>query len=130
MKVGFTGTREGMSQNQLEQLVLALQSAGVTEFHHGDCLGADAEAHDIIREFFPDCKIIVHPPVKSYMRAWKRGDQLLSPLDYIARDRKIVESTDFLIGAPLVDVEQIRSGTWTTIRHARRLGRDHVILVR
>ena len=130
MKVGFTGTREGMTMNQLEQLVLSLQSANVSEFHHGDCLGADAEAHDIVRDFYPDCKIVVHPPVKNYMRAWKKGDVLLEPLDYIARDRKIVESTDFLIGAPLVNEEQIRSGTWTTIRHARRLNKNHVVLER
>ena len=62
MKVGFTGTQLGMSQHQKEQFVLGLQEMGMTEFHHGDCIGADAEAHDIVREFFPDVKIVGHLP--------------------------------------------------------------------
>ena len=39
MKVGFTGTRLGMSQNQKEQFVLKLSELDVHEFHHGDCVG-------------------------------------------------------------------------------------------
>ena len=41
MKIGFTGTRDGMSIRQL--VVLRTQFAKhATEFHHGDCIGADA----------------------------------------------------------------------------------------
>jgi hypothetical protein len=67
MKIGFTGSREGMSTHQKEQFVLKLNELGVTEFHHGDCAGADAQAHDIIREFFPNVKIVVHPPKSDYL---------------------------------------------------------------
>jgi hypothetical protein len=52
MKIGFTGTRKGMSQHQKEQFVLKMFELDPSEFRHGDCEGADAEAHDIIREFF------------------------------------------------------------------------------
>jgi hypothetical protein len=130
MKIGFTGTRHGMSQHQKEQFVLKMMELGCTEFHHGDCEGADAEAHDIVREFFPDVRIEVYPPKSDYMRAFRRGDFCHPTEDYIARDRNIVNRTEYLIGAPLHDVEELRSGTWTTIRHARRTQRPLTILER
>ena len=130
MKIGFTGTREGMSQNQKEQFVLKMFELNPTEFHHGDCEGADAEAHDIIREFLPDVKIIVYPPLSFRRRAMKQGDVTLKPEEYIKRDYKIVDSVDFLIGAPKTDAEQIRSGSWTTIRYARKNNRPHTVLER
>ena len=129
MKIGFTGTRAGMSQNQKEQFVLKLFELGITEFHHGDCQGADADAHDIVREFFPDVKIIIHPPDKTKTQAFKRGDFSPPKKPYIVRDKDIVNDTEHLIGSPLGE-EVIRSGTWTTIRHARKTGKPHTILER
>ena len=119
MKVGFTGTREGMSQNQKEQLVLKLQELGVTEFHHGDCAGADEQAHEIVREFFPAVKVVVHPPLSSYLRANCTGDSCREPADYLERDRRIVDETDCLIGTPLSDTPT-KSGSWYTINYARK----------
>ncbi len=130
MKIGFTGTREGMSQHQKEQFALKVYELNVTEFHHGDCEGADADAHDIIRTIFPHIKIIVHPPINDYMRAYKNGDENREPAEYILRDKNIVNETDYLIGAPLINQEQGRSGTWTTIRHARKTNKPHTVLER
>ena len=48
MKIGFTGTRHGMTPQQIEALNALLPVADPTaEFHHGDCLGADAVAQRI-----------------------------------------------------------------------------------
>ena len=129
MKIGFTGTRQGMSQHQKEQFVIKLFDLDLTEFHHGDCKGADAEAHDIVREFFPNVKIVIHPPEKTYTQAFKQGDFSHPVKPYIMRDRDIVRDSDYLIGAPL-DKEVLRSGTWTTIRYARKIGRLHTVLER
>jgi len=130
MKIGFTGSREGMTQHQKEQFVLKMFDLLPTEFHHGDCEGADAEAHDIVREFFPKVKIIVYPPLSFRKRAMKQGDEILAPEAYLKRDYRIVDSTDYLIGAPKTDMEQIRSGSWTTIRYARKTNKPHTILER
>lgn len=131
MKVGFTGTRDGMTQRQKEALVLKLMELGPTEFHHGDCKGADEEAHDIVREFFPDCKITVWPPRIAFQRAYKTGDVMMGEMDYIPRDEKIVDSTEVLVGAPRVtDYEEKRSGSWYTIRYARRSGKTNHVLER
>lgn len=130
MKVGFTGTQKGMSQNQKEQFVLKLMEMTITEFHHGDCVGADGEAHDIVREFFPDVRIVGHLPQSNGKRAFKKCDEYRDPLPYLVRDRKIVDETDFLIGSPKSDDEILRSGTWATIRYSRKIDKPRRILER
>jgi hypothetical protein len=130
MIIGFTGTREGMTQHQKEQFVLKLFELGLTEFHHGDCKGADADAHDIVREFFPDVYIVIHPPELSYTQAFKQGDEHRVPGSYINRDKDIVDDSEYLIGAPLTNEEQWRSGSWTTIRYARKTKKPYTVLER
>jgi hypothetical protein len=130
MKIGFTGTREGMSQHQKEQFVLKMLELSPSEFHHGDCEGADAEAHDIVRAFFPAVYIVVYPPESSYRQAFKEGDEHKKPAPYLKRDRNIVDNVDYLIAAPLTNKERVRSGTWATIRYAKKIDRDYTRLER
>lgn len=129
-KVGFTGTRKGMSSRQKEELFDLLQSG--TIFHHGDCVGADAEAHATARAL--GCPVVVHPPTDPKARAFCNGDDvtILDPLPYLARNREIVKSVELLIAAPKEDPEHpcLRSGTWATIRAAQRLGVPVIILKR
>jgi hypothetical protein len=46
---GFTGTRQGMTAEQ-KSVLRNLLGGGAGEFHHGDCIGADSEGHDIADE--------------------------------------------------------------------------------
>jgi hypothetical protein len=51
--------------------------------------------------------------------------------DYIPRDRCIVDSTEYPVGAPKVtDREEPHSGSWYTIRYAHTIGRPHHVLAR
>ena len=119
MKIGFTGTQKGMSQYQKEQFVLKMQELIPVEFHHGDCVGADEEAHNIIRAFFPNSMIIyVHPPKTMSKQANMCGDVHHAPETYLKRDKVIVDSTDCLIATPHSNTEILRSGTWATVRYA------------
>ncbi len=65
MKVGITGTREGLSEEQRIVLVQKLRTLAPLEVHHGMCEGVDSEFHEIIRNLYPECKIVGHPPVKT-----------------------------------------------------------------
>lgn len=130
MKIGFTGTQIGMSQHQKEQFVLKLMELGVTEFHHGDCIGADAEAHDIVREFFPSVWIEVHPPDITTKRAYKKGDVIHTPKPYLVRNKDIVDASEFLIGSPKENYNVLRSGTWSTIRYAKKMQKPDKVLER
>ena len=129
MKVGFTGTQHGMSDYQKEQLVVMLKILNATELHHGDCIGADAEAHEAAKRL--GLVIVVHPPDKDSKRAFvTHADEWRPPLPYLVRNREIVDSTQVLIAAPMTDNMKIRSGTWATWRYARTRGKDTRILYR
>ena len=120
MIFGFTGTRDGMTEAQgaaLRALLLDLKEAD-NEFHHGDCVGADAQAHDIAASlgFF----IVVHPPMSGSKRAYKSGGVVRPALPYLCRNREIVWAASVLIATPKEDAEVRRSGTWSTVRFAQK----------
>jgi len=146
MKVGFTGTRKGMSQAQLGQvgklLMIFERAAYATdvpdplsvppEFHHGGATGADTEADQLA--CLDGYQVHVHPcpgvvadaPGKfnSHPVIW---NEVFPPL---MRNQHIVDVCDVLIAAPETDKEVQRSGTWATIRYARKAGKPVVMLSR
>ena len=124
--VGFTGTRKGMSPHQ--KWVLSQYLAPDDEFHHGDCVGADAEAHDMAARL--GCRIVIHPCTLRAQRAFKKGDTVFPPLPPLERNKIIVDQCEVLCAAPATDEEELRSGTWATIRYARRIGRQVIMLKR
>lgn len=124
MKVGFTGNRLGMTDSQMLWLYEYLGKA--KEFHHGDCIGADAQAHVIAESL--GIWIVVHPPTDGRLRANCRGSESRDPAPYLERDARIVAETEVLIAAPSGETEQLRSGTWATIRMARRRQLPHIIV--
>jgi len=117
MKLGFTGTRSGMTDRQKVNLSRVLNTHTIDEFHHGDCVGADAEAHDIAESM--DLYIVVHPPIDPKLRAWKAGNEMRDEKPYIERNHNIVDETINLFAAPSTNHEVTRSGTWATVRYMR-----------
>lgn len=70
MKVGFTGTREGMTAAQRLAFSKLIAELFVDEFHHGDCVGSDAEAHDAVVDLYGSDKITIHPPDDTRLQAY------------------------------------------------------------
>lgn len=122
--IGFTGTRRGMTEDQKLGLKHCLQGADIVtssiSFHHGDCIGADAEAHTIANLI--GCAIIIHPPLNEGKRAFCESIYMITPRPYLDRNRDIVDASDVLIAAPWGNKEIVRSGTWSTIRYAEKTG--------
>lgn len=130
MKIGVTGTREGMTEHQMKQVgaymqTLANISETPTEFHHGDCTGVDVQVAAMAREL--GMKIVCHPPVKDETRGFFGGDEVRAPLGYLQRDRAIVDATDFLIVVPKQNTWQSKGGTWYTHDYARKIGKPVVV---
>ena len=134
-KIGFTGTQSGMTQAQklmFDAIVLSANEHGAVEFHHGDCIGADNEAHEAVlllsKHFSCNVKTIIHPPIIKSKRAFCSADESRDPLPYLDRNQKIVDSIDILIATPAEQKEKLRSGTWSTIRRAREQSKPILII--
>lgn len=133
--IGFTGTHKGMTDKQKRELkdVLLLWHDAYSDnctivFHHGDCIGADAEAHDIA--WMLGYVIEIHPPIRSKFRAFKNGDYCFKPKPYLERNRDIVDyADDELIACPSSEKEVLRSGTWSTVRYARKQDKKVTIIM-
>lgn len=121
LAIGFTGSRHGMSPAQARAVSRVLHSfGGQLDFHHGVCAGADAEAHELVRRELPGCSIVGHPPSNPALLADCAVDERRAPLPYLERNANIVTASDYLIAAPAQRTEITRSGTWSTVRRARK----------
>ena len=157
MIAGFTGTKHGMSQCQRDKFGSLMD--GLAEylhgFCHGDCIGADEQAHYVA--FHIGLPIYIYPPNKSIYRSniftelsnlyregifkakfYDDGRSLFYggskmsgdnfkigfyPEDeYLKRNRAIVKRSDILIATPGQREEILHSGTWSTVRYARKKG--------
>jgi predicted Rossmann fold nucleotide-binding protein DprA/Smf involved in DNA uptake len=126
MQIGFTGSRKGMTAHQKFTVRHILNRAikdcnGNVVVHHGGCVGADEEFHRMCLKL--GLRIIIHPSDKPDTQAaceqfWQRRPQA-PPLQ---RNRYIVSSVGLLIATPDSTTERLRSGTWATVRYARRDG--------
>lgn len=126
MKVGMTGNRTGISDSAQMKLFEFLDANKVIEVHHGDCIGADAVFHDICVD--RKIMVVIHPPDVDELRAFRTGDISLPPKKYLARNHNIVKKTDVLIAFPSVKKEVLRSGTWSTIRYAKKINKKVLII--
>lgn len=125
MIVGFTGSRLGTTADQRRVLMSELHRLGATELHHGDCQGADKHAHVIGRQL--GLHIVGHPPKGNGLRAFTQCDEWREPAEFMVRNRTIVVVTQMLIATP-DGPERLRSGTWATVRHARRMQRPWIVI--
>jgi hypothetical protein len=137
--IGFTGTRKGMDASQLEtftRLMLEVKKWCAEKkmrpvFRHGDCIGADDQAATTasILGFY----VIAHPCILSEQRAYNpNSNEVMIPKDPLVRNRDIVDKSDYMFCVPkeaVTEQEPLRSGTWATIRYARkqRKGRFAII---
>lgn len=147
MTLGFTGTSQGMTQRQQATVRYLFSKLVLTVLHHGDCVGADAQAHQLAIDL--SAQVIIHPPSDPKLRAfcaevrYYSTDEIFSrsstdsyirpPKTYLARNRDIVkEGVDGIIGAPkdfMAPTNLRGQGTWTTIGYARKAKRRLWIVV-
>ncbi len=124
MKMGFTGTRHGMTQAQKDKFIELMFIGAGYEFHHGCCAGADTQAHELLRAQSVKTYIVGHPPTNDILTTWtiEDCDELRDKKPYIQRNRVIVSEADSMIAAPAEMTEQIKGGTWSTVRFANKHG--------
>lgn len=130
LRIGFTGTEVGMTEAQRESFQRLIQLpkpiSEFHQFHHGDCIGSDEQAHNMVKSL-GGITIHIHPPLDPKKRAFCTGDVIHELRPYLERNKDIVDSSNILIATPRSSKEEVRSGTWATIRYARR--RSKLILI-
>lgn len=131
MIVGFTGTREGCTPAQGGALARLVRDwEDMTEFHHGAAFGADTEAVTHVAYYQPGAAIHARPcdikGASSYaaLSASQVTHPARRPLD---RNGDIVAACAALVVCP-AGPEVMRSGTWATVRRARKARRRMVFV--
>lgn len=140
MKIGFTGTRHGMTEAQRASfgtLFVFDLYAKPPHFHHGACKGADAEAAALVRYIDPDSYTVAHPGKIAGTNAeneWLDKDSVADANEvretktHFARNRDIVDETDMLVACPASKPLPASGGTSYTVWYARKRGKRVVIV--
>jgi hypothetical protein len=134
MILGFTGTRRGLSKTQLSLLPRVIATLPDIVLHGGEA-HTDSEFDAwLFREMDLRyaCRVEVYPARfhEADRRSWalwvqrQGGDpetpRLIHPGEKpLRRNAIIAERCDALLACPGEMIEQLRSGTWATIRYAR-----------
>lgn len=128
MHIGITGTRDGMTEKQANELRAFFAGCGAdTVFHHGDCVGVDVQAAAIAKDEFKFWTVC-HPPIKTVLRGYHNSDEFREEKDYLARNRDIVNESILLLVVPSKDHRYSRSGTWYTHDYAAKKGKPRRML--
>jgi hypothetical protein len=126
MKVGFTGTRHGLTPAQGGALARTVRDTeGMTEFHQGCCVGADTEATGHVRHHLPGVVVHGRPgdlPQFTHSTAVAMSAVVHPARPNLARNQDIVDAADALFARPETFNERLKSGTWSTARRARKKG--------
>lgn len=124
MKIGFTGTRMGMTEEQRQTVAGLLQqlpdgdTPAESEFHHGACVGADEQAAMIAGNL--GYHLVAHPGiVDGRWRSLFVSHEERELMPTLVRNRDIVAEAELVIATPFEKHPRRRgSGTWATIREA------------
>lgn len=133
MPVGFTGTRRGMTAEQIRTLKRFRSKWGAT-LHHGACDGADTEACGIFFQkrwwthAWPSHNPNDIAMAQSHTIHWPDPTAPGEGWEPLRRNRLIVDASDMLIATPAQAKEVLRSGTWATIRYARQMKKPIYII--
>lgn len=125
-KIGFTGNRHGLTSEQKDQIISILDKYNNVIVSHGDCVGSDTDFHQLCvhyKNINPNKKIRIdiYPPNIPTLRAYNQGDKLMDEKPYLQRNLDIIKNSSILIACPIdKNKEELRSGTWSTIRKARQ----------
>lgn len=127
LRVGFTGTRKGMTAAQLSSffsLFLSIRDNNLGQqlvLDQGCCVGSDE--HSAVLAHVLGARIIGHPPENGHLiskLAMRLCTEVRSAKYYTDRNMDIVNETSQLIATTLTDDEVNRSGTWATVRYAMK----------
>lgn len=130
-RIGVTATRKGITDEQSQALKdvfnLLASTYGRTEFHHGCCVGGDAEVAGIYRRWWPNRANLVYAyPANDVDDKWISStpvwDYKAKPMPALRRNSLMINRVyagpfdGYFLCLPGESIPKQRSGTWSTIR--------------
>lgn len=139
---GYSGARTITSDHRGVIHPLLTSFTDSDEFVTGACTGADATVARTLARLYPDAKhTVIVPTNRDQVEYWwlyrdpvKNLELIFLPPGTSYRDRNcaIVNRVNHLFAFPMhpeMDLRSRRSGTWQTVRLARRAGIDTTVHV-
>lgn len=125
MKIAITATSKArLTEYQLDAARELIEAED--EVHIGDCVNGDAQVHAVCVEV--GARTVGHPPITEAKRAFCEYNDEHPPRQYIERNHDMVDECELLLAFPKSHIEEVRSGTWATVRYARQIGREVTII--
>ena len=123
MRITITATRSGLTPLQMKSVIRLFTELKITKLIHGCAVGGDQQIH-----YLTNVPKEMHPSKESQQRWAERVlrsiDELFPIHPPIPRNHIMVNNGDCVIAAPKGKIEQLRgSGTWATIRYAKKIGK-------
>lgn len=131
MKLSFTGTREGMTDDQLDTLYAWFMFCKdeIEEAHFGLCRGADVQFYHMLLAVKPDAYIVGHPCDLIEQQVHLPCHEIRFVKPPITRNHDMVDETDTLISTPATFKNVLRSGTYSCLRYAASKDKDLNIIL-
>jgi len=126
--VSFSGSQHGLTNKQEEELLGLLRQLKPELGIHGACIGGDdifdklCVMEGIDRLVFPSNHLAKRIPNQELLHRQPPRVTIRPPKQALDRNRDIITAGDVLIACPRQQYEIVRSGTWTTIRAAKKVG--------
>jgi len=135
IQIGFTGTRKGCNDLQLQAIKLLLVALGPLDItaHHGGCIGADLQFHHALLNAGVGTINVYPSSSKEYAAKLPEapggiGVVLHPEKPPLERNRDIILASDLIVAAPFELDEQQRGGTWSTWRLANAKGKSTILV--
>lgn len=125
MKISITGSRRGLTPRQRAFVIPLLEQ--VEWLTHGGCTGVDRDVHALFNT--PYSTTVYPGTYEQHKWAVDSRCAITFPVKApLARNRDIVNATPKLYAFVSTYHEIQRSGTWATIRYARKIGHDVTVV--
>lgn len=127
----FTGTQVGMALRQRATIRQMMTGSALMEIRrlarilHGGCIGADDQFHDMLdgMELLRRTEVYPSNVLDKVADLSGRLPLLVHPAsDPLERNKLMIARAHSVLAAPKEFSEVTRSGTWATVRAARRKG--------
>lgn len=130
MRYAVTGPRElsvdhGFAYSLVRYVFEAAVAHNVTEISNGCQYGVDTVCAHVAHAMFDERGVVLRGVVPKGMRHNTDALSFCNEVEeveggYLARNERLIEHADVLVAFPYSISEELRSGTWATVRRARK----------